>query len=196
MSPQLQYFLRIFSISTASYAGIYTLVSTNLFQQPADWVHIFILSVVFGGVMSLVSTLIQTNRLYHKGVNPEKEADLLPDQSHELMIRRDIEDVWEELIGRLAQEKGWRLHSTDPIRQTMSFRRTMNLYSWGETVVIRLKDMSEGYTLLRINSKPIVSTTLIDYGRNKANVQRIESIAKNLEHSSGFFDVDSLREIE
>lgn len=49
-----------------------------------------------------------------------------------------------------------------------------SLISWGENIVISFYDTMNGGTRITANSKPKLVTTLIDYGKNRKNVEAIQ----------------------
>jgi hypothetical protein len=48
-----------------------------------------------------------------------------------------------------------------------------SLSSWGESITISFFDPMDGGTRIIVNSKPKLVTTLVDYGKNKKNVDAI-----------------------
>lgn len=52
--------------------------------------------------------------------------------------------------------------------------------SWGEEIKILLKDYKETVFEYQILSSPKLKITLIDYGKNLENINRIESIMTNM----------------
>ncbi len=58
----------------------------------------------------------------------------------------------------------------DRIRVTAVTHRTWK--SWGETLVAEVAELSGGSSHVRIESRPLVATTLLDYGKNRENVER------------------------
>lgn len=47
--------------------------------------------------------------------------------------------------------------------------------SWGERIVLYLQPEADGTTRVAFNSRPILRSTIIDYGKNLENVERIWS---------------------
>lgn len=46
--------------------------------------------------------------------------------------------------------------------------------SWGEIIIVKLTRTDALHTVLHILSKPILKTTLIDYGKSSMNIQKIK----------------------
>lgn len=51
--------------------------------------------------------------------------------------------------------------------------------SWGEKITVRVFDNQDGNTRLIIHSKSALPTTLIDWGKNRQNVQRVTVYLQN-----------------
>jgi hypothetical protein len=77
-------------------------------------------------------------------------------------------------LGDALAEMGWTLHRHRG--QQLVFLTCGSWASWGERVTIRLEGLPEGGTLVDIHSRPRLSTTLIDYGKNQRNVDRLRQI--------------------
>ncbi|PCH68617.1 MAG: hypothetical protein COC01_03350 [Bacteroidetes bacterium] len=45
--------------------------------------------------------------------------------------------------------------------------------TWGDKISIKIHKKEENLMGIEISSKPALSTTIIDYGKNKANVEKI-----------------------
>lgn len=58
-----------------------------------------------------------------------------------------------------------------------------SLTSWGEDIVISFYDAMNGGTRIIVNSKPKLVTTLIDYGKNRKNVESIQQYIGSLYHN-------------
>jgi len=52
--------------------------------------------------------------------------------------------------------------------------------SWGEVMTISFFDPMNGGTRIIVNSKSKVSTTLVDYGKNKKNIEAISQYINSL----------------
>jgi hypothetical protein len=52
--------------------------------------------------------------------------------------------------------------------------------SWGEEIKIILKSKTKSEFEYMISSSPKLKTTLVDYGKNLENINRIENAIKNI----------------
>ena len=52
----------------------------------------------------------------------------------------------------------------------------MSFSSWGEELEIKIEQITPDRCLINLSSKPILSTTLVDYGKNKRNIKKLVQI--------------------
>jgi len=55
----------------------------------------------------------------------------------------------------------------------------MSFKTWGEKITITVRPLENEYNEYKITSRPALSTTLADFGKNFQNVNRIEGLIKN-----------------
>lgn len=136
----------------------------------------FILNfILFGFLMSGFFWFIQKNRI--KKLN--KMGIENPDY-YSLNVRPN-----RKLISGISQDELLnRLHLDNEIKKrkiivqgnSIKFKTKMSFKSWGEDIKIMVSKTIDGKNLFDIYSKPILVTTLYDYGINLDNVLRIEEI--------------------
>ena len=56
----------------------------------------------------------------------------------------------------------------------------MTMKSWGEEIKIILKSNKENNFEYQLSSSPKLKTTIVDYGKNLENINKIESVIKNI----------------
>ncbi|MGM0700334.1 MAG: hypothetical protein ACQEVD_15910 [Actinomycetota bacterium] len=81
-------------------------------------------------------------------------------------------DVWQRAIQVLNSQPGVSGVMTHP--GLLSASINTNWKSWGEKLTIHVDQVPEG-TLVRIRSECAFSLQIIDWGKNKDNVQRIRA---------------------
>ena len=69
---------------------------------------------------------------------------------------------------RGVDSTGWRVY----------LGRGMNLWSWGERITVCIMDNQDGNTLLDIESEAAMPLQFIDWGVNRANVDRLSDILR------------------
>ena len=53
-------------------------------------------------------------------------------------------------------------------------RTRSSLFSWGERVIIRLTEFDQSKLQLSVSSKPVLKTTLVDFGKSAVNIHNIK----------------------
>ena len=60
-------------------------------------------------------------------------------------------------------------------------RAGISISSWGEAIEFQLKEIDADQTEIQFSSRPVLRTTLIDYGKNLRNIELLEEfLNKNL----------------
>jgi len=126
--------------------------------------------------MSLFFVSFHKYRLKKNGIQELTDENLGVRQTKE--IKTKLEKT--ELIKRLK---------TDPIISKMKMTETENgialktgitWESWGEEIKIVLKSETDSDFEYQISSSPKLKTTIIDYGKNLKNLNRIENVIKTI----------------
>lgn len=126
----------------------------------------------FGFLMSGYFLLIQKYRLKKLGVENPNYYDLGVRQN-----RKVISGITqEEFLNRLQMNRLIKYRKIKIDGNIINFKTKMTFKSWGEEVKIIVLRMPDGKNQFDIYSKPILITTLFDYGLNFQNVQRIQDI--------------------
>lgn len=172
MKPTQRYFLKVFLLTGISFGAIQFFFNYWL-GNDTPLIGLIIQGVLFGLLFSFFAVQMQKKKLKQMGRSINSEADLVPSQQDELMVQEEIDVVWRALVERFAKQKGWKLKEKMPAKGKLILTRGTSMWSWGEKIEIRLRDLNEGYTLVQVNSSPMLSTTLIDYGRNRENVEQV-----------------------
>jgi len=68
----------------------------------------------------------------------------------------------------------------DPQNFRIHLSSSASLISWGEDIVISFYDAMNGGTRIIANSKPKLVITLIDYGKNRKNLEEIQQYIGSL----------------
>jgi len=181
MKASQRFFLKTSGIFALVMVGVQLIMSFWLGEKSWDWIDHLIFPLVWGAMMGGLSTFSQRKILTRKGLDPEKVSDWSPHQAEEFLVKCEREEVWATLLAELPARKRWRLKERIPAQGKLIFRRGMNLWSYGEEVTIRLRDMNEGYTLVQTESRPIVSFTLVDYGIGKGNIHTVRKLLASLD---------------
>lgn len=85
--------------------------------------------------------------------------------------------TYELLIEGLQGMKNWKLADSDQDSFNLTYKVKVSPKSWGEKVVINIsKEKDDGVSCIEVHSSPIMPTTILDYGKNRANIDTIKDI--------------------
>lgn len=76
-------------------------------------------------------------------------------------------------LSKLPEIATFKVDFVDPQNFRIHLSKGATLKSWGESMTISFFDPMNGGTRLIVSSKPKLATTLVDYGKNKKNVEAI-----------------------
>lgn len=96
----------------------------------------------------------------------------LIDKQHVFDYPMNINLVFERIMSVSRSVKGLRFsHTLQPYKVILE--AGTSLWSWGETVTISCLFLDESHTRVMITSVPNVSTTLVDWGKGKKNINNV-----------------------
>jgi len=130
----------------------------------------------FGITMSLTLVSFHRYRLKKNGVQEITNDNVGVNQSRNLKTGLNKTDLinklkTDPLIGKMTMKE---------IENGILLKSRMTWKSWGEEIKIILKTENETDFEYQISSSPKLKTTLVDYGKNLENINRIESAIKNI----------------
>jgi hypothetical protein len=91
------------------------------------------------------------------------------------MLQQPIEQVYERALSAADAFKKARLKESDEAARRVELKVGMTMKSWGERVVVELTADDESTTTAQVSSRASVGTTMVDYGKNHDNVERVKA---------------------
>lgn len=135
------------------------------------WKFLF-LTISFGLLMSLTLVGFHRYRLRKSGVKDMDEASLAVRQEKMIQSSFNLPQAMKALE---ADQKTRRMKMAE-IQDGIRLKTPITWRSWGEEIqIIRLSE-EYGTFEYQITSRPKVTTTIVDYGKNTENIALIESI--------------------
>ena len=134
------------------------------------------LTVFFGGIMSIFLISMHKYRLRKKGITEFTDDNLRVLQRRTVKSKSDIEEV----ISLLTSDSNFENMKYTSSKNQIHLSSRVSWYSWGEKIRITMLSDKDGEFEYEIQSKPIVSITLVDYGKNLENVNQIEELLSNV----------------
>lgn len=168
MSPKFKYYLQLFLLMGIPFSVMMAFTDW-LFGDQIYFLKYLFLAVFFGGSMSFTLGSIHINRLRKLGVTDDSLYSI--GVSREMEFRSELS--LERIIEKLKSASKYTLR-TDKDEIKLSMPVTMN--SWGEHVKIKYLFQQGDQNVYRLSSKPIMRLTLVDFGKNRENLDRILEI--------------------
>lgn len=140
---------------------------------------LLILSFIVGGILSLGRWIIKRYKCYlHQQTSIEEGVieDKGPVQVRTLVLPYNYEMSFYLCMESISFLKSAYIKKADSKEGTIIVRVGMSWKSFGEKITFLIKPLGNGelpQTLVKIESKPVLPTTLYDYGKNRENVQTI-----------------------
>lgn len=169
MNTIIKTFIKIFIFTSIPF-GFLMYIQALIFSNnaPSITLHI-IMGLMFGLLMSLILTILdfQSNKSIGEGkssgVHKKGAIEVgLPSQEVFKICRNAGLVLNGAKISYESQQKGMLI-----IKTGISWK------TWGDIIEIVIEEIAANHTRVSIQSRPLVPTTLIDYGKNAENINRI-----------------------
>ena len=166
-------------LKTFLYSGItYGLITLGFDLADGDgfrlWKFLFT-TVFFGATMSLILVSFHNYRLKKNGIQEISNDKVGVNQTKNLKSNLNRKD----LINKLKTDPIIGKMKMIEIENGIILKTGMTLQSWGEEIKIILKSNQKNNFEYQVSSRPKLKTTLVDYGKNLENINRIENVLKN-----------------
>jgi hypothetical protein len=174
MKPINKFYLELFLKTGLPFGIFLTVFDMIIGEDFSIWAFLFS-TIFFGLLMSISFVSMQKIGLKKLGITEFNESNLKPFQEKEIIstLSRD------EIINRLETEKwnGKIVVSKD--RSAVVINSRASWRSWGEKIMVEMKDGENNQTQIKITSKPNLSLTFVDYGKNLENIKLVEHTLQN-----------------
>ena len=151
----------------------------QLFYFISQWQSAFWIAGLSGAVWaSVVGLLLAGFHVFSSLKLTNNSIAVLPVKSQETFgLEMDLAAAREKIL-RVAKELNWiaaptkRINSSD--LEILRFRTSTTWSSWGEHVDLELQSNGAVETSVRITSRPLLPTVLVDFGKSYKNVKVFE----------------------
>ncbi len=137
---------------------------------------LLLMAFFFGTIMSLILVSFHRYRLKKNGVQEFTDDNVGVHQKRNLRTRLNKE----EIIQRLKADPVIGKMKMTEIESGIVLKAGMSWKSWGEEIKITLKANEATDLEYQVSSSPRLKTTIVDYGKNIENINRIESLIKTI----------------
>jgi hypothetical protein len=124
-------------------------------------------------VLTLIMGLYQALYIKKHKISLD-DFDIKPTQSATFTVDKTIEDTKDIIENVLPYKVNSYKFKYDREQGLYKAKTGATLRSWGEIIVIKLVQLDNYKTQLSVLSKPLLKTTLIDYGKSSMNIQKIK----------------------
>jgi len=92
-----------------------------------------------------------------------------------------FEEAYTTCSQAIASLKFSRKIQSDQSSGTIRFHTTGTIRSYGEKILLSISEVDSNLTKITISSKPIIATTLFDYGKNAENLRLLRKAIQEAE---------------
>jgi hypothetical protein len=91
-----------------------------------------------------------------------------------LTIDAPLEEVWPVVVEIMQTARGTKV-LVDEATHVVTAKAGASIFSWGENVSVQAKEQGWGNTELSMLSESAFKLTLVDYGKNRGNLDQLTS---------------------
>jgi hypothetical protein len=173
MNRYLMMFLKLGAIMAISMSLIYSIG----YGFPAGLIAGVVGGFLFSGVMTGVIVII--HRMTAAKVSRPGADPTAVNQMRTIVLPMSFEDAFDICESSVQAVKGLNIKATNKQQGTIIARTSVTWKSFGEDIVYSLSQTDSSETVVRLSSKPLLATTLADYGKNFDNVEKIQSYLRS-----------------
>ena len=154
----------------------FSLIIGVLSWQKGDALNAIFNGIISGLVFGTIASYILIS--LHKSLSRKVVTDSFNHvfgifQTRRIEIPLSYEDAYSLCLQSLKTISRCSIQSQSPDEGTMKARAGINWKTWGDDVLIELVK-GEMATIVEISSRPSARSTLVDFGKNLDNVERIK----------------------
>jgi hypothetical protein len=131
-----------------------------------------LLCLGFGVSMSLLMGSIHLYELRNLNIHIVNGDYWKPNQTRDFQSKYSIE----EFLERIKPDTFFKTIKQDPKTGEIILKSGASWKSWGEIIRIAINETAEMGYQYKVNSKPKLSWTLTDFGKNLENINRIRQV--------------------
>lgn len=133
----------------------------------------FLYCIFFGGTMAIFLGAFQKNAEAKIIENDEEFVEGVH-QHATIKLDLNVHQAFNKCLDLLVAFKKSRIVYSNNESGKIKIKTKSSWKSWGEIITISLSGLGDDSTLAKIYSKPRLIGTIVDYGKNYKNVQKIK----------------------
>jgi hypothetical protein len=133
-----------------------------------------IAGATFGLLMTVISNIVQSITVKKKGI----KGPIHVRSSTRFFVEGSQKDVFDLCNDSIPAINKCKIGFYDPKQGLVRASVSKSWMSWGELITFQIKEIELNKYNLLIVSRPVLRTTIIDYGKNLDNINRISEHIK------------------
>jgi sulfur carrier protein ThiS len=174
MTPVIRLYVKVFLRVAIPFVLVMALLQLD--RDLNEILMGLLFNTVLAGVVSIILVKIHIWSLRQDGVESLDERTLAVRQSKEIKFQFTLHELLDRL--KMDLELGTQKILEYPDRIEIFTAVTWS--SWGEKIDLHIHETDIGERVLQISSRPKSGFTILDYGKNRSNVERIATLMTSL----------------
>lgn len=133
--------------------------------------------IIFGLLMTVILFIIQRKSLKKLGQRNGNVKVICTAVIEIKGTRHEIFEICKSSLSKIAKCK---LEESDFQAGVLKAKAGMTWHTWGDLILFKLEEAQENCYKVLVTSRPIVRSTVIDYGKNMDNINRIIELFKDM----------------
>lgn len=171
MKPLTKLFIKIFLVQSISF-GIISIILNYLILGPTSVLNTIITSFIMGFFIAYYQIKVFKNSLKKNGITNFTDDVFVVKKSK--YFEHHI--TFPELIDKLKNDNYYGKYTMTYSDNSVIIKTGMSWKSWGEIIQIIINARANGLNSIQISSKPKLSTTIFDNGKNLENILKIQRL--------------------
>jgi len=128
--------------------------------------------LVFGFIMYVILGFLHSRAVSRiSGVSsPESMSSF---QIRNIKLRVPFDKAFDLCVASIGLIRNCRVREQDRSRGSIVARSSVNWKTWGDTISFEIAGSGSEETDVRVSSRPTARSTIVDYGKNLENVEKI-----------------------
>lgn len=139
------------------------------FLMGSDLTESMIIGLIFGTFMVVILGIANYISVKSRGGNASTSVV----QESTVDLKLSMEEAFQYCKVATSTIKGTKVTFEDLNLGIIRAKTPLNISTWGDVIEFELHKVTEETTKVRVKSKPVLTTTIIDYGKNLENINKI-----------------------
>ncbi|MBS1777592.1 MAG: hypothetical protein JSS64_15100 [Bacteroidetes bacterium] len=171
MKPIIKLYLKAFVLIAISSFGVMILLSLSDFSKKIILKDI-ITSLFFGLFMSLILVSYHLYRIKKNGIKIITDDNIGVNQTLTIETKLCLNEV----IQKIKIDPNFGKMKMKVVENGIILETRTTMKSWGEAIKIIMNSNKENLFKYQVSSSPKLKTTIVDYGKNLENINKIENL--------------------